>query len=320
MKQQVDLVTKHHIPVEFAEKQLHHFWLPNEPKVEKDVQSIMVDMTAAERHGLITTLKLFTHYELKAGEDYWLGRYMRMFPRHEFTRMASTFGMTELAIHKPFYSRINEVLGLATDEFYNDYVNDPVLVERMTMIDEIVNHEDDAVSLGAFTFIEGAVLYASFAYLKHFQANGKNKALNIVRGINFSLRDENLHAEASAWSHREKVRHLSEDKKAHIEAVIKNIAYKVCEHEFHIVDMIFSKGDIEGITAQQMREFVMHRVNHCLSMLGYSSIFSVTDNTIKEWFYDSSNKLQFNDKFTGIGSSYHRDWSATDFQWSSYGE
>ena len=36
---------------------------------------------------------------------------------------------TELNVHAPFYAKINEVLGLATDEFYTDYVNNPLLKE-----------------------------------------------------------------------------------------------------------------------------------------------------------------------------------------------
>lgn len=311
----VDLVTKYHVPVEYATKQLSHFWLPDEVKVEKDVQSILVDMTDSERHGVVTTLQLFTHYELKAGEDYWLGRYMKMFPRHEFTRMASVFGMVELAIHKPFYSKINEVLGLATEEFYGNYVEDPVLAARMEMIDGIISDPDDLISLAGFTFIEGAVLYSSFAFLKHFQVNGKNKLLNVVRGINFSLRDENLHAEASAWSYREKARHADTTK---VEEVIRMMAMKVYEHEAHIIDKIFSKGPIEGLTKEDMKTFAKSRVDHCLNLLAMKPLFNVTNNVVAEWFYDSSNKVQINDRFTGIGSSYHRDWSAYEFVYQSY--
>src|SRR3546814_9244700 len=70
----------------------------------------------------------------------------------------------------------------------------------MEFIDSLVNQHDDLVSLGCFSLIEGAVLYSSFAFLKHFQTRGKNKLLNVVRGINFSVRDENLHCVAGSRS------------------------------------------------------------------------------------------------------------------------
>ena len=79
---------------DFKDKQLKIFWLPDEIKVEKDVQDVLVNFTPAERHGVITTLKLFSIYEDFAGEEYWGGRFKRMFPGNTAaTRMASVFSM-----------------------------------------------------------------------------------------------------------------------------------------------------------------------------------------------------------------------------------
>ena len=59
---------------EFNTKQMHIFWLPEEIKVEKDIQDVLVNFTPAERHGVITTLKLFSIYEDHAGNEWWGGR------------------------------------------------------------------------------------------------------------------------------------------------------------------------------------------------------------------------------------------------------
>ena len=53
--------------IEFAEKQMSVFWPYYEIKVSKDVHDILTNLTEAERHGVITTLKLFTQYELIVG-------------------------------------------------------------------------------------------------------------------------------------------------------------------------------------------------------------------------------------------------------------
>lgn len=87
--------------LEFSQQQMSIFWTADEINVEKDIQDIRVNMTEAEAHGVITTLRLFTLYELVAGRDYWLGRVMRRFPRPDIERMATTFGFFELAIHAP---------------------------------------------------------------------------------------------------------------------------------------------------------------------------------------------------------------------------
>lgn len=307
--------------IELADTQLSIFWTADEINVAKDIQDIRVNMTQAESHGVLTTLRLFTLYELVAGRDYWLGRIMRRFPRPDVQRMASTFGFFELNVHAPFYNKINEALMINTDDFYLSYVDDPTLKERMEFVESLVVDKDDLKSLGAFSMIEGAVLYSSFAFLKHFQAKGKNKLLNVVRGINFSVRDENLHCVGGAWLYNtlkdEKLRsgEIDQDYLVDLEHDLIQCALQVADHEFRIVDMIFEQGEMEGITAEQMKTFIKSRVNLCLSHLGIGPVFEVSNNIIAEWFYDNINAVQLHDFFTGIGSSYNRSWDASKFKW-----
>jgi ribonucleoside-diphosphate reductase beta chain len=307
--------------IDFTEKQLKVFWLPGEVKVEKDIQDILVNMTPAEKHGALTTLRLFTLYELKAGGEYWGGRFKDRFPTHELQRMAATFAMFELAVHKPFYAKINELLFLDNDDFYSSYKQDPVLQARMDFIDSIIESPDNLISLGGFSLIEGVILYSSFAYLKHFQSQGKNKALNIVRGINFSVRDEAIHSSAGAWAFRtlfKQIKALMDPEKfAEYEIIIQEKILQACEeifmHECHIIDIIFEKGPIDGITAIQLKNFVMSRINNVLSEMGYPKLYEVKYNPIADWFYNSINSFTFNDTFSGVGNSYHRDWDETAF-------
>jgi ribonucleotide reductase beta subunit family protein with ferritin-like domain len=303
--------------VEMTNNQLKIFWLPDEIKVEKDIQDILVNMSETEKHGVITTLKLFSLYELKAGAEYWGSRFTKSFKRPEFLRLGATFAMFELAIHKPFYNKINEALHLDTDEFYTSYVEDETLKARMDFIDSIVSSKDDLISLGGFSMVEGAILYSSFAFLKHFQSQGKNKLLNIVRGINFSVRDENLHSMAGAWVFKKLIEE-SNYSKEYLDEVRVNLtemAMKLYDHECRIIDMIFEKGNIDGITPIQMKHFVESRINECMKQLGYGKVFDVKYNPIAEYFYKAINDYTFNDFFTGIGNQYHRNWDSTAFSW-----
>lgn len=175
--------------VEFMNKQQTVFWPHQEVKVAKDKQDILVNMTEAERHGVVTTLKLFSKYENVIGEEFWLNFVMKNFPRAgDIQPMAAMFGAMEMAVHLFFYKTLNEELGLATDEFYDAYIEDPELKERIDFLENTLDSDDKLRALGAFTFGEGAILYSSFAFLKHFQSNGKNKLINVVSGINFSAR------------------------------------------------------------------------------------------------------------------------------------
>lgn len=314
-------------PIEFAEQQLKVFWLPDEIKVEKDIQDILVNFTESEKHAVITTLKLFSIYETHAGSEYWGGRFKEMFDGAEFHRMASVFSMFELAVHAPFYNKINQLLHLDTPEFYLSYLDSPVLKERVEHIGEVINHENDLISLAAFSMVEGAILYSSFAFLKHYQTQGKNKLMNVVRGINFSVRDENIHSVAGAWAFKYKLE-LTKNKfkeqglidtfevyKKDVEKEIRTLANKIYEHEKQIIAMLFEKGEIKGITELQLSNFVMSRLNECLKQLGFEKEYEVDYNPVASWFYKGINDYSFNDIFSGVGREYNRNWDETGFEW-----
>ena len=65
-------------------------------------------------------------------------------------------------------------------------------------------------------------------------------------------------------------------------AKIINIAKTIYEHEEKIIDMIFEKGPIEGITSEDLKNFVKSRINICLSNLNIPSIYDVDNNPIAE--------------------------------------
>lgn len=308
--------------VKFADEQAEHFWPHSEVKVHKDKQDILVNMTEAERHGTLTTLKLFTLYEQIIGDEFWVNFVFKKFPRPaDIQPMALMFGAMELQVHAKFYAKINEELGLATDEFYESYVDDPVLKERIDFLTDTLYAKDDLRALGGFTFGEGAILYSSFAFLKHFQSQGKNKLLNVVSGINFSARDESLHSEAAAWLFRQLKHELYEAGEiddAYLEELEKDItiaAETVFEHECKIITKIFEKGDIEGITETQLQHFTQSRINFCLRNMGYKNHYKVEYNPIADYFYKGINGFKSQDFFNSQGNQYVRGWSKSSFTW-----
>jgi ribonucleotide reductase beta subunit family protein with ferritin-like domain len=287
-----------------------------------------VNFTPAEKHAVITTLKLFSIYETHAGSEYWGGRFKGMFNSAEFHRMASVFSMFELAVHAPFYNKINQLLHIDTPEFYTSYLDDPVLKQRVEHIGAIIDHPDDLISLAAFSMVEGVILYSNFAFLKHYQSQGKNKLMNIVRGINFSVRDENIHSMGGAWAFKYKLEQLrntlsSEKFELHklaIESQIRSVAQTLYEHECQIIAKLFEQGEIKGITAHQLENFVQSRINECLKQLGFEKEYDIKYNPIAEWFYKGINDYSFNDFFSGMGNQYHRNWDQSAFTWKGKDE
>ena len=315
-------VTVYPQAITFAEEQEGVFWPSTEVDVEKDLHDLKVNLTEAELHGVTTVLKLFTKYEVQIGEDYWLGYVMKNFPRPEIQRMASMFGMMELNTHATFYNKINEVLGLDTDEFYTAYIDDPVLNGRMEWIGKALKEAPDTdvgryVTVAISSILEGAVLYSNFAFLKHFQAEGKNKLVNLVAGIDFSVRDENIHSLAGAWLAKtiSDEAGLSGSERVEADLLIAEATVQIRSHEYQIIDMIFEKGSIRGITAEQMKHFIDSRLDLCLEQLGIPSLYNPTYNPIKSWFYRDIQLSSFNDIFQKQGNEYNRNWREGAFTW-----
>ena len=300
--------------IAYAEAQQDIFWTANEIDMEKDLHGLRTDLSEAEYHAVTESLKLFTLYELKVG-DYWLDYVFKTFKRPDIQRMASVFGFFELNVHAPFYNKINEVLGLNTDEFYNSYKQDKELKTRMDWLDGEFG-DDPLYNVGLASMVEGAILYSNFAFFKHFQALGK-KLTNLCAGINFSVRDENLHSEAGAWLFRtlaDEMMLVPDDEEFYCEK-FKEAGNQIYKHECKIIDMLFSKGTIKGITAEQMKHFVQSRINLVLGQLGVEPLFEVSRDVIIKWFYKNVADGAFHDFFAKQGNNYNRDWVESRFTW-----
>lgn len=299
-------------------------WTANEIAVEKDKQDMLVNMPPAARHAVTTGLKLFTRYEMFAGKEYWLNRVIKAFPRPEVERMASVFGMFELHVHAPFYNKLNEVLGLDTDEFYLSYVDDPVLNSRVGFLDSLVEDSDDLLSIAVFSIVEGAILFSSFALFKSFQSKGNNLIGNVVRGIDQSVVDEGLHQIGGAMLFRTAMDELKELdpvlyelRHDELKELVTDAALNLYEHEERIADMLFAQGDVgTGITAESLKAFVKSRINICVTDLGFDPVFSsesIGANPVAEWFYKTVQGYMANDFFVGQGREYTSHWVEDEF-------
>jgi len=308
--------------VQAAEAQAEIFWLPTEPKVEKDLHCIKTELSEARLHGVMTGLKLFTLYEQSAGIEYWSGRFLRIFPRPDFRRMALSFANVEVNIHSPFYQRIDELLGLNTDEFYSSFTEDKVLAERMQFLDDAISDKSDLKSVAVFSMVEGSILYSTFAYLMSYNAIGNKQLKNVHAGLTFSVKDENLHSEGGAWAFRtllsEKLELglMTENEVMLLKHEIQDAATQIYIHESKIIDMIYALGDDHPVTADDLRSFVRHRINVCLGQLDMEPIFAVAKSPIENWFYKMIGGDVQHDFFVKIGSAYNRNWSKTNFLWT----
>lgn len=302
----------------FQDSQQSMFWTANEVNLEKDIQPLLTELSEAEKHGIITVLKLFTLYETRA-DEFWGDVIKDMFPRPEIQEMASLFSAIELSVHRRVYDKLNQLLSLSNDEFYDSYKQSKSMTERMDFLDYYLNNGTDLEKLASFCFAEGVVLFSSFAFLMSFRANGKNILPNIGLAIKFSAKDEDTHNKASSWLFRTLLSELQEaghdvDVES-LEETVGKMAEQVRQHEYEIIDEVFSKGRIDGITDVQMKHFVDSRINVVMKRMGFSKLYEVKYNPIAEWFDKVIESYQYIDFFSGQGNSYSRGWDTNAFTW-----
>lgn len=307
--------------VEFVRRQKEDlFWKHNEIELEKDRHDLLVNMSDAERHAIMFNQRLFSNYERMAGEDYWAGRVLKKYTRHEIKRMASCFSDVEFNIHLPFYTRVNEVLGVHNDEFYDSFVTNPEMVKRTKFIESLTRDKDDAASIAGFSMIEGAVLFTAFAMIKSFRSNGRNLLANFCAGINMSALDEDLHMQGAAAIFRLQIEQEQRTpaELSILHAKIYEHAKSIFEHECLLIDAMLAKGDVVGASKEDLKTFAKSRINICLRNLGLDALYEITNNPIAEWFYLGLNGFQMGDFFFTTQREYSKVYIESDFDvWST---
>ena len=321
MKSQIETPTDSYVThypwaVEMAIKQQSLFWPAEELGVDEDEQDFRTKLNEAELDGVLTAQSILTQYELMiGGEELWGGKISRLFPRPEIQRMAACFANVELGSHAPFYALGNEVLGKATDEFYTQWKEDPVLAQRMRFIEECASSNDALEVTAALAFLEGAILFSVFGYFKGFNSRGFNMIPHFVSGIDGSAKDENFHSIASAnlfrqcKAERKELGNHSTRRDNILKEKIRKIAKDVYEHEKLIIDKLFRVKGNRVITKEENLDFLEDRINVVLKRLEMEPMFDKKPGVISGWFYQQLSTVKVPDFFAATQLQYTRNWA-----------
>ena len=283
-------------PVYYEEgwlKQAQAFWLHTEISMQGDVKDWNENLTSDEKHLVGNILLGFAQTEC-AVSDYWTGMVTKWFPKHEIRQMAMMFGSQE-TIHATAYSYLNETLGL--DDF-SAFLHEPAVAEKFELLTQTsadwtpqdldtnpIARQEVARSLAIFSaFAEGVSLYSSFAVLYSFQM--RNLLKGIGQQMKWSVRDESLHSRMGCqlFNHMcEEFPELKDEAKDSIYEAGKLIIE--LEHKF--IDKMFEQGDLENLKKDDLKHFIIQRVNEKLQELGYEGNFEYTKKKAAEleWFY-----------------------------------
>lgn len=294
--------------------QAQAFWLHTEIPMSGDVKDWNEKLTPAEKNLVGNILLGFAQTEC-AVSDYWTQYVTKWFPKHEIKQMAMIFGSQE-TIHAAAYSYLNETLGL--DDF-KAFLHEPATAARfenlaMPKSDSPI---DIARSLAIFSaFAEGVSLYSAFAVLYSFQL--RNLLKGIGQQMKWSVRDESLHSKMGCRLFRQICEELPYVKDQVREDVLIAAGLMVkLEQEY--IDKMFEMGDIEGISAEDLKHFLRKRTNDKLIELGYKEFenyfgYDKEKASKLDWFYHLTGGLTHTDFFAIRPTDYSKANEGEDFE------
>jgi len=292
--------------------QAQAFWLHTEIPMSGDIKDWNEKLKPKEKNLVGNILLGFAQTEC-AVSDYWTQNVVRWFPKHEIQQMAMMFGSQE-TIHAVAYSYLNETLGL---EDYEAFLHEPTTAARF---DNLISYKgkSDPIEIGRSiaifsAFAEGVSLYSAFAVLYSFQL--RNMLKGVGQQMKWSVRDESLHSKMGCKLFRQmchEIKGLKED----VEEKIQTAA-KICiELEEKYIDKMFEMGDLENLTAFDLKQFIRKRGNEKLKELGYKGIFRYDKKAAKnlDWFYHLTGGLTHTDFFAIRPTDYSKANEGDDYE------
>jgi ribonucleoside-diphosphate reductase beta chain len=296
---------------DFYKDQHRSHWLADEVPLASDLGDWKGKLTEPEKNLIGNILKSFAQTEVHVN-DYWSTKVSVWFPKPEIQAMARVFADFE-SIHAEAYARLNEELGLDDFEAFMEDEEAKAKIDRLVEQPGNTLH-DRALSLAIFSaFTEGVNLFSSFAVLMSFQLRNLMKGTGQV--VAWSVRDESLHSKAGCWLFRTLLEEYPELDTPELTQAVYEACDLSVKLEFDFIDKAFEMGNIEGLSVEQLKNFIKERANQKLIELGYSSIYDDIDpNLLKqmEWFGHLTSGVEHQDFFAGRVTTYAKstsDWS-----------
>lgn len=286
-------------------------WLPEEVPLGDDVKDWKKNLTASEKNLLTQIFRFFTQADVEVGNCY-NKKYAGIFGPVEVQMMLTSFSNME-SIHIAAYSHLLDTVGMPEIE-YSAFMKYKQMKDKFDYMQNfnVKNKREIAKTLAVFgAFTEGLQLFASFAMLLNFPRFNKMKGMGQI--VTWSIRDETLHCASVIRLFRE---FIQENPKIWDES-LKNELYDACAtivtHEDAFIDLAFEQGGIEGMTAEDIKQYIRFIADRRLIQLGLGSLYNVRENPLP-WLDVVLNAPEFANFFEQRVTEYSK--GATSGDWS----
>jgi ribonucleoside-diphosphate reductase beta chain len=255
-------------------------WLHTEVPMLEDVKDWKKKLTDAEKEFLTNIFRFFTQGDVDVAGGY-VKNYLPYFPQPEVRMMLAGFAARE-ALHVAAYSHLIETLGMP-ETTYNEFLEYEEMRAKHDYLLGVSSQNGDVAStathIAVFSaFTEGMQLFSSFIMLLNFPRHGKMKGMGQI--VTWSIVDETQHAEAMIKLFRTYVEENKEIWNDYLKGKIYTIAEKMVDLEDKFIELAFKSGAIEGLTEEEVKEYIRYIADRRLISLGLKGIFKRKKNPL----------------------------------------
>jgi ribonucleoside-diphosphate reductase beta chain len=304
---------------EFWRRQQQVHWMPEEVPLGEDVKDWASKLNDQERNLLTQIFRFFTQSDVEVNDNY-MERYSRVFKPTEIKMMLASFSNIE-TIHIAAYALLLETIGMPESEFAAFYDYQAMRDKHDYMGKFGVETDADILRtvamFGAFT--EGLQLFASFAMLMNFPRFNKMKGMGQI--VTWSVRDESLHCEGMIklfHAYAKETNALTQEVKDDIAECCRTVVGM----EDKFIDLAFEMGPVQGMTPDDIKQYIRYIADWRLGQLGLPKIYGVTEHPIP-WLTAILNGVEHANFFEARATEYSKaatkgDWHGDTGVWSNF--
>lgn len=285
-------------------------WLPEEVPMADDIKDWNLKISAAERNLLMQIFRFFTQADVEVNNCY-MQKYGRVFKPTEVQMMLAAFSNME-TVHVAAYSHLLDTLGIPEAE-YEAFLKYQEMKDKYDYMQKwgVDTKEDIAKTLAVFgAFTEGLQLFASFAILMNFPRFNKMKGMGQI--VTWSVRDETLHMTSIIKLFHTFVHENPEVWTEELQNDITDACKTIVEHEDAFIDLAFEMGDIEGLTAKEVKDYIRYIADRRLTQLALNPVYFVGNNPLP-WMDEILNGIEHTNFFENRATEYSR--ASTQGKW-----
>ena len=252
-------------------------WLFGEVPMMEDLKDWRNRISSEEKYFLTQIFRFFTQSDIDVAGGY-VDNYLPHFPQPEVRMMLMGFAARE-AIHIAAYSHLIETLGMP-ESTYNEFLEYDAMREKHEFfIDKIGDDVALPVKMAAISaFTEGLALFSSFIMLLNFPRHGKMKGMGQI--VTWSIVDETMHAEGVIKLFRAYLEENPELWNDDTKSQIYSICERMVELEDDFVDLAFQMGEVENLTADEVKHYIRYIADRRLISMGMKGIFKIKKNPL----------------------------------------